>query len=94
MDDKKDIDAWADALLDQHRSAPPRSSDPASIDDLPPVMRFMLRAGGGPLPDAETLERIRTASQRQKRLGNIEAVVTMVGALLLAAFLLLAYSQF
>jgi hypothetical protein len=94
VEDKQDVNAWADALLDQHRSAPPPAADPASTDDLPRGMRFLLRLGGGPPPDPEMIERLRRASRRQAYFANLEAVFTIIGVLGLLAFAFIATSQF
>jgi hypothetical protein len=97
MADEKDVEAWADALLDQHRSAPPRKRDhgspAASLDDLPAGMRMMIRLGDGE-PDADQIERLRRSSERLGRLQRIDAMINVIAvvAACVGAFVLL--SQF
>ena len=43
------MEAWADALLDQHRTAPKRDRDP--VARLDPMTRLMVEAGAAPMPD-------------------------------------------
>lgn len=93
MEDKEKLEAWADALLDQHRSAPPPSREPVRIEDLPPAIRLSVRLGGQ-VPDADMLERIRRLGERHRRFANLEAAATLIGVVLLCAFAFAAYSGF
>lgn len=85
MDDKENLEAWADALLDQHRSAPPPSREPVAVEDLPPMMRLSVRLGGE-VPDREMVERMRRNAERHQRFAAIESVFMLVGVGLLCAF--------
>ena len=89
MKDRDDLEAWADALLDQHRSAPP----PPGVDDLPPMWRFMIKHGHVE-PDADTIERVHRNANRQRHFANAEAIVTLIGVIALAVFLISFYSHF
>jgi hypothetical protein len=95
----QDPEAWADAFLDQHRSAPRRDLEreleaaARAMRDLPPVTRWMLTRGGGE-PDLETIERIQRSSRRQATLQKWETIFTLVGVTLLLAFALVWSSAF
>jgi hypothetical protein len=69
MAENKDLVAWADALLDEHRTAPQRKGDratDASLEDLSAGMRMMIRLGDGE-PDADQIERLRRSSSGSAR---------------------------
>jgi hypothetical protein len=96
MAEKKDVDAWADALLDQHRTAPRRNRDRdagGSVEDLPAGMRMMIRLGEGE-PDPEQIERLLRRSERLATLQKIDAVITVVSLVLLCAGAYVLFSQF
>lgn len=86
-----DPEAWADAFLDQHRTAADRAlgrergAAGRALRDLPPVTRWMLTQGGRQ-PDLETIERIQRSSRRHATLQKWETIFTLVGVALLCAF--------
>ncbi len=99
MDERQDPEGWADAFLDQHRTAPRRDREAdreaagRALRDLPPVTRWMLTQGGRE-PDLETIERIQRNSRRHAIFQKWEAIFTMVGVALLCAFGLVWSSAF
>jgi fatty-acid desaturase len=91
VDYRKDPEAWADALLDQHRTAPRRDPErdreaaDRALRDLSPVARWMLTRGGQ-APDLETIERIQRNSKRHAVFQKWEAIFTILGVVLLCLF--------
>jgi hypothetical protein len=95
--DRQQVEEWADALLDQHRSAP--REDPGAgggatswADEHHPMVRLASRISGEP-PDPEMLKRLgRKEAQWQARYGAIarlEPVMTFIG---IAVTCVLAYA--
>jgi hypothetical protein len=91
VDQPRDVEAWADALLDQHRTAPADSAeraaggaDIASVAN-DPLVKLATKLSGEP-PDPLMLERLARSRQRHAAFQKIETVVTIVGILLLCAF--------
>lgn len=81
MDEHRNAEQWADALLEQHRTAPPGTSpDRASFEDEP-VIQYMR-------------ERSQHYAARSRRFANIEAALMLIGTVLLALFALAFYSSF
>ena len=76
MDERQNVEQWADALLEQHRTAPPGTS----LEDEP-VIQYMR-------------ERSEHYGRLQRRFANIEAVLTLVGVVLLGLFGWAFYSGF
>ena len=99
MDSKprRDLDAWADALLDQHRTVPrgeaSRLNEPAPLEDLPPMVRLSMKFGGAH-PTREQMERINKAAARNAAFAKWEAIFTTVGVVMLMAFVFAALSGF
>jgi hypothetical protein len=99
MKDRQDVEAWADAFLDQHRTAPrpdpqrERERAARALRELSPVTRWMLTRGGRE-PDAWTIERIRRSSRRHATFAKWEAIFTLIGVALLCAFGLVYYGGF
>jgi hypothetical protein len=91
VDYRKDPEAWADAFLDQYRTAPRRDLErdreaaARALRDLPRVTRWMLTRGGHE-PDLETIERIQRNSRRHAIFQKWEAIFTIVGVALLCVF--------
>jgi hypothetical protein len=81
VDDKK-VEEWADALLDQHRTAPRKSAaratpaDGSAVDRL--ITRLSTKLSGQP-PDPEIWERLRRRRERFAFLAKAEPVVTFIG---------------
>lgn len=91
MEGRQDLDRWADALLDQHRTGPrgpAEHEDPIAIEDLPLGLRLFADRDG-PTPDRHMLERYRRNAERHQRFVRAEAIVTIVGVSILAV---LAYA--
>ena len=99
MDPREDTEAWADALLDAHRSAPRRDPErdrqdaARALQDLSPVARWMLTRGGRE-PDLDTIQRIQRSASRQATAQKWEAIFTIIGALLLCAFVFVLLNSF
>jgi Zn-finger nucleic acid-binding protein len=76
------VGAWADEVLDRHRTTPARSEPGgASTSDLPLAMRLLIESGS-PKPDADQIERLRRSSER---LGAIQAMYAVVSILAVVA---------
>ena len=84
----RDLDAWADALLDQHRSAPRPAHTPKtlSLADLDPATRLMVEAGAAPMPDAAAYSRVQPLDPAVP-MQRMYAVVGIAGAILVLLFL-------
>jgi hypothetical protein len=91
VDDRQDPEAWADAFVDQYRTAPRRDPERdreaavRALRGLPPVTRWMLTQGGQE-PDLETIERIQRNSRWHAMFQKWEAIFTLVGVALLCVF--------
>jgi hypothetical protein len=81
MDAPKNVDAWADALLDQHRTAPPGGEHPAANDPLVKLATAL----SGESPDPLMLDRLQRRRARHATFVKAEAIVTIAGSLLLCA---------
>lgn len=97
MDDKKNLDAWADAYLDQHRTAPAQArmskAPPVPLEDLPPMVRLMAKVSGQE-PDPEMLERLRRHQERHARVAKLNGTIMIVGLGLMCVFALVFLSGF
>jgi hypothetical protein len=76
MNQHSNPEGWADALLEQHRTAPPGTS----FEDEP-VIEYMR-------------ERSKHYAAQSRRFGNIEAVLMLLGTVLLCVFGFAFYSSF
>ena len=76
MDKPRDVERWADAVLERHRTAPPGSS---TEDET--VIEYMQR-------------RAEHYGRHQRRFANVEAVLMLVGTVLLCVFGIAFYSSF
>lgn len=76
MDGKRNVEEWADAVLERNRTAPPGTS----LEDEP-VIQYMR-------------ERSKHYGALQRRFATIEAVLLLVGAVLLGLFALAFFSGF
>ena len=85
-EERAKAEAFADAMLAPHRTAPPRQPDGDRIDDLPFAFR-KLRAKDAPPLDPHTIQRIRTSRRAYARLEAAQAVVTLIGMIGLGYFL-------
>jgi hypothetical protein len=94
VDDRTDVEAWADSVLDQHRSTPRRANDPDRVDELPLAYRMALRRSGAPPPDPVMVERILRASARHRRFAAVESVFTIAGVVLLLIFVVVFLDGF
>ena len=91
MDEPQNVEAWADALLEQHRTAPhasaeaaARGADAASMRN-DPLVKLATALSGEP-PDPLMLERLQRSRKRHVAFQKIDTVVTIAGILLLCAF--------
>lgn len=84
--ENRDLEAWADALLDQHRTAPraPQHNS-ISLADLDPATRLMIEAGVTP-PAAVAASAPRKADAADP-MQRMYAVVGIAGGILLLLFL-------
>jgi hypothetical protein len=76
MDEHRNVEEWADAVLERNRTAPPGTS----LEDEP-VIQYMRERG----------ERYAGLS---RRFANVEAVLLLVGTVLLCVFALAFHSGF
>ena len=82
------MEAWADALLDQHRTAPKRDRDP--VAQLDPMTRMMVEAGAAPMPDLSAYRTAPTTADPDAWMGKAQAMaVVLVGVLLFGLLLAL-----
>jgi hypothetical protein len=93
--DRESVEEWADALLDQHRTAPRRKrgtghAERGYLDGAPWMVRLASRLSGQP-PDPEMLERARRRAKRHAVFERIDAIVTLVG---IVALCVLFYAIF
>ena len=98
MENREDLEAWADAVLDAHRSAPrpPRRSPEAmaqAVEELPPTLRFMIKHGHAD-PDPDMVERMQHSANRARCFENAEAIVTVIGIVALCVFAFSFYGNF
>jgi hypothetical protein len=99
VDPRQDPEAWADAFLDAHRSAPSRDlerdrQDAArALQDLPALTRWMLTRGDRE-PDLDTIQRIQRNLDRQATFAKWEAIFAMIGVALLCAFVFVLLNTF
>ena len=84
-DERAKAEAFADAMLAPHRTAPPRRPDGDSITDLPLAFRKW-RAEDAPPLEPYVVERIRSNQRAYGRLEAAQAVVTLVGMVGLGYF--------
>lgn len=82
------MEAWADALLDQHRTAPKRDRDP--VARLDPMTRMMIEAGAAPMPDLSASRPASTTTDADAWMGKAQAMAfVLVGVLVLGLLLAL-----
>lgn len=97
MDEHKKVEEWADALLEQHRTAPRKSAAPADDSHSPMdglLMRLSTKLSGQP-PDPEIWERLRRLRRRRERfafLARLEPMVTLLGVLVCCALVYAAFN--
>ena len=76
MAEREAVEAWADTVLEEHRTAPPGTS----LEDEP-VIEYMR-------------ERSKHYAAQSRTFANIEAVLMLVGTVLLCVFGFAFYSSF
>jgi hypothetical protein len=88
------LEAWADALLDQHRTAPKTEDRPAPrrATEADRMMRLMVEAGAAPAtPDLMTYQRTETPLDPDAWVGKAQMMgAVLVGILVLSLVLALA----
>jgi hypothetical protein len=97
VDEHKKVEEWADALLEQHRTAPRKSAAPtgdshSAMDGL--LVQLSTKLSGQP-PDPEIWERLRRLRRRRERfafLARVEPVVTLIGVLVCCALVYAVYN--
>ena len=93
MTDRTDLEAWADSLLDQHRTAPKTDRPSAArSSESDRMMRLMVDAGAAPaVPDLMTYQRTQTAVDPDAWIGKAQVMgMVLVGLLVLSLLLALA----
>jgi hypothetical protein len=98
VEDRKSVEEWADALLDQHRARPRPApgagrAERSSLDDQPPMVRLAAKLSGEP-PDPYMLERLRRNGERFATLQKIDTVVTIISIVVFGLLALAAFSAF
>ena len=91
--DRAQLEAFADAMLAPHRTAPPRQPDGDRIDDLPYAYR-KLRSEDAPPLEPYIVQRVRSNQRAFGRLAAMQAIVTLVGMIGLGFFLYELLSTF
>jgi hypothetical protein len=91
VEDHENVEDWADALLEQHRTTPDagrgtRGADQNPLDREPIAMRLLVnlsvRLSGEP-PDPEMLERGQRRRERFRALKGVDTVFMWIAVLLL-----------
>jgi hypothetical protein len=90
VDEHRNVEAWADALLDQHRTTPPSGELPVAND---PLVKLATTLSGEP-PDPLMLERLQRHRDRRINFAAFEAVFMLIGVVLLGAFAWAVLSTF
>ena len=92
VDEHKSVEDWADALLDQHRAAPPRGAAAASdgadgspAEDDPFMLRLFAKLGGD-TANPVFRERLRRDRERFATLAKVDAVMSVIAIVGLCAF--------
>ena len=80
------MEAWADALLDQHRTAPRRDPDP--VAQLDPLTRMAVEAGAAQMPDLVAARPAATAADADAWKGKAQAMAIVLAGVLLLGLLL------
>ena len=82
------LEAWADALLDQHRTGP-KTTDRSPVDRLDPMTRMMVEAGAAPMPDLSTYRSTPAAADDPDAwVGKAQAMGIVLACVLLMGFVL------
>jgi hypothetical protein len=97
VDEHKKVEEWADALLEQHRTAPRKSAAPtgdshSAMDGL--LVQLATKLSGQP-PDPEIWERLRRLRRQREHfafLARLEPVVTLIGVLVCCALVYAVYN--
>lgn len=89
--ERAELEAWADGVLDAHRSAPPPAAPDAPVADheLPPALRLMRRVDPDWQIDRATFESLQRRAETHRRLANVESALVLAGGAILLGFLLL-----
>lgn len=77
-EERAKAEAFADAMLAPHRTAPPRQADGDRIDDLPFAYRKLRAKDALPLEPHE-VEQIRRNQRSYGRLEAAQGIVTLIG---------------
>lgn len=92
VDEHKSVEDWADALLDQHRAATPRSAagtpgdpDGSPAEDEPFMLRLFAKLGGD-TSNPVLRERLRRNRERFATLAKVDAVMSVIAIVGLCAF--------
>ena len=80
------MEAWADALLDQHRTAPKRDRDP--VAQLDPMRRMMVEAGAAPMLDVSTTKPGPAGAEPDAWMGKARTMAIVLTVVLLMGLLL------
>jgi hypothetical protein len=99
VEDHKNVEDWADALLEQHRTTPgagrgARRADHNPLDREPLTMRLLIKLSvklSGQPPDSEILERTQRRRERFPPLKGVDTVFTWIAILLLCVAVYAAF---
>lgn len=99
VEDHKNVEGWADALLEQHRTTPGagrggRPADHNALDRVPFTMRLAIKLSAklsGEPPDPEVVARMQPRRERFPVLQRVDTVLTWIA---IAVFCVLVYAAF
>jgi hypothetical protein len=99
VEDHKNVEDWADALLEQHRTTPgerrgARRADRDPLNREPLTMRLLIKLSvrlSGQPPDPEMQERAQRRRERFPPLKGVDTVFTWIAILLLCVAVYAAF---
>jgi hypothetical protein len=100
VEDHKNVEDWADALLEQHRTTPgagrgARRADPNPLDREPFTMRLLIKLSvklSGEPPDPEMLARRQLSRERFPALQGVETVFMWIAIVVLCVVVYAAFN--
>jgi hypothetical protein len=100
VEDHKNVEDWADALLEQHRATPgaargDRRADHNPLDREPLTMRLLIKLSvklSGEPPDPEMLERRQRRRERFPALKGVDTVLMWIAILILCVAVYAAFN--
>ncbi len=100
MPDHKNVEDWADTLLDQHRTSPgsgpdARGADHNPLDREPSMMRRLIKLSvqlSGEPPDPEMLARLQRRRERFPVLQRVDTVMAWIAIVVLCVVVYAAFA--